>query len=307
MTSAMMKAKIQVTTNVLVWGTRNVIQGDQHTKDSSPDAPAEDSVLILVAGVLLKDTEEDETGRDGGVQDAKEDEGGNHEREGNLLVQGLERAKGGGGHVLVADVGVDDSTDNAEEENLSNGARPQSLGELAGILHLGNEARKRDLSNECVADVHKGVQGGDKGSASNGDGSHNRLATDGCGAVSCGVGRAGIVTSRVRLDTGEDSGQEDRDKSKDGRCSAELGQHAKGARKRRNPANNHDDNAKADSAAGNIIVGGGHGVKILGANEDVETLSPLVVALNWGMWRREVLDVKLLVLLMLLGDAAQTA
>lgn len=78
-------------------------------------------MLVLVPRVL-KEAEEDETGRDGRVQHTQEDERGDHEGEGNLLEDGLQGAKGGGGHVLVADEGVDDGAHDAEDDDLANGA-----------------------------------------------------------------------------------------------------------------------------------------------------------------------------------------
>lgn len=99
------------------------------TENSSPGGPSDDGVLVLVTGVL-EDAEEYEASRHGGVQDSEEEQGGDHERERHLLVNWLQRSEGRGGHVLVSGVGVYDSADNGEDEDLGNCACPKSLGEV---------------------------------------------------------------------------------------------------------------------------------------------------------------------------------
>lgn len=144
-----------------------------------------------------EDSEEDEAGRNRGVQNTQEDNGWDHERKADLLVQFVAKgSKGGCSVVLVSSVGVDDGTDKREENNFSNGDGPQSLGEVARVLHFSDERRQGDLSDECVTDVHECRHSGDKGGASLRDCKHARLSKLG-------------VPSRVILDTGEDGGQDD--------------------------------------------------------------------------------------------------
>lgn len=52
----------------------------QTSQNSGPSSPADDGVVAFVAG-SLEQTEKDEAGGDGGVQDSEEDDGGDHERE----------------------------------------------------------------------------------------------------------------------------------------------------------------------------------------------------------------------------------
>lgn len=78
----------------------------------------------------LEETEEEESGRNAGIQDAEEDESRDHEGEGHLLVDFLEGPEGGSSHVLVSDEGIDNSSDNAEDDDLANGDSPEGLGEV---------------------------------------------------------------------------------------------------------------------------------------------------------------------------------
>ena len=88
--------------------------------------------------------EEDEARRHRGVQAAQEDDGGNHKGKGHLLVHVVQRAKGRGRHVLVPRVGVDDGADDAEDDDLGNGARPERLGELAARVLVVNHPERSD-------------------------------------------------------------------------------------------------------------------------------------------------------------------
>ena len=87
-------------------------------------------MVVLVVGVL-EDAEEDKTSRHRGVQHTQEDQSGNHEREGDLLVKRVERAKRRRGYVLVANVGIDNGANNAENDDLKDRASPQGLGEVS--------------------------------------------------------------------------------------------------------------------------------------------------------------------------------
>lgn len=77
-------------------------------ENSSPGRPADDGMIALVARVF-EDAKEDEAGRDGGIEDAEEDEGRDHEGERDFLVELVaKRSKCRCGVVLCAGVHVDD-------------------------------------------------------------------------------------------------------------------------------------------------------------------------------------------------------
>lgn len=99
------------------------------TKDRGPGAPADDGVLVLMAGVL-EDAEEHESSRDRSVQDAEEDQSRDHEGEGDLLEDAIKRAECWCSHVLVAGVNVDDGTNEAKYDDLGDCAGPKRLGEV---------------------------------------------------------------------------------------------------------------------------------------------------------------------------------
>lgn len=81
---------------------------------------------------VLEQAEEDEPRRHGRVQAADKDDGGYHEGVRHLLVGILQDAKGRGRHVLAAGVGVDDGADDAEGDDLGDGAGPEGFGEFPG-------------------------------------------------------------------------------------------------------------------------------------------------------------------------------
>lgn len=232
-------------------------------KDGSPRKPTSHGVLVDVAS-SLEQTEVDEPSRDGGIQDTQEDQGRNHEGERHLLehlvADGTECR---GSHILVTRVVVNDSTDNAEDEDLGNGTGPERLREVAGILHLGDETGQGDLADEGVADVKESVETHDEGGSGHGDGGDDGFAE---------LHR--VIPGRVVHDAGEDGGQEDRDEGEDRRPGADLGKTVECAWQRADPADNHDDYAEADGTACNRVVLG-HGVEVLGANKDMETLDEL--------------------------------
>ena len=81
---------------------------------------------------VVEDTEEGPASGNGGVQASQEDEGGNHEREGNFLVQRIQRTKSRRSNIL-ASVDIHDSTNDAEDDDFGNCASPQRLGEFTVI------------------------------------------------------------------------------------------------------------------------------------------------------------------------------
>jgi len=165
-------------------------------EDGCPCGPTNHGVVTHVACVV-EEAEEDEACRYRGVENTKEDDGRNHEGKGNLLVHfvldGTERWRR---HVLSTGVGVDNTADAAEDDNLSNGDCPEGLGEVLGVLHLGNEARQGNLSDEGVADVHESAHASHKCGASHG---HRQ-----------NLGLTELrVACRVISDSREDGGQDD--------------------------------------------------------------------------------------------------
>lgn len=208
----------------------------------------------------VKDAEEDEASGDGGVEDAEEDEGGDHKGEGHLFVDLVtEGAEGGGGHVLVAGVDVDDGADDGEDDDLGNGDGPEGLGEVLGLAHLGDEAGERDLSDEGVGDVEEGAHAGHEGGAGEGEG--------GVGWCALLLGEA----ERLVFDAGEDGGEEDGDEGEEGGCAGDLGERVKGAGEGAEPADDGCDHGEDDGALAVVR----HGVEVLGGDQNVKTLGLL--------------------------------
>ena len=132
---------------------------------------------------VVKQAEEGPASGDGGVKTTQEDEGRNHEGEGDLLVQGIQRSESWRSHVL-ASVDIHDSADNAENDDFGNGTSPKRLGKftvvqllalispvpiealqeyIPRIAHLCDKTGQSDLSNKGVADVEECSHAIDKG------------------------------------------------------------------------------------------------------------------------------------------------
>lgn len=117
-------------------------------------------MVALVTGVV-ENTEEEETSRDGGVQNAKEDQGRDHERERHLLVDIVANSpKGRSRHVLIAGVDIDNGADDAEGEDLGDSHGRHGFPKVTGLFHFRNETRECNLTDERVTDVQKGIDGG---------------------------------------------------------------------------------------------------------------------------------------------------
>jgi hypothetical protein len=221
----------------------------------------------LVPGAL-EYAEEDESCRDRGVEDAEEDQGRDHERERDLLVELVaKRAERRGGIILVASVGVDDPTNTGEDDDLRDRHGPERLGKVPGVFHLGDEAGQGDLPNERVRDVQESVHGGDKGHALDGQRSHNRLTPV---DARYRVNKVGVwvVASGVVLDPGENCCQQDGDEREECRCRSQPGEGAKGSWERENEADDGTNNRKDD---GTLAVVGDR-IEVLGCGEDVKAL-----------------------------------
>lgn len=98
-------------------------------QDAEPAGPSHNSVAVHVHRVA-KDAEKDKASRYRSIQASQENQCRNHEGEGSLLVNGLQGSKSGGRHILVASIGVDDSTNNGEDDDFGNGTGPERLGEF---------------------------------------------------------------------------------------------------------------------------------------------------------------------------------
>ncbi|KAB8754776.1 hypothetical protein FH972_026564 [Carpinus fangiana] len=225
----------------------------QHGKNTSPRQPANNRVATHVAGAG-EQVEEDEACGDASVQHAKEDHSRQHEAEADVLVGAV--ADGGKRrreHVVGAHVGVGDGAADGKDKDFGNGDGPQGLGEVARLLHLGDERGQRDLADEGVADVEEGAHAGDKGGRGRRDGPHlDGLALD--------------VVGRVVLDAGEDGRQQDGDEGEDGGGGRQPRQHGEGARHGADPLHKGEDGGECNGA-GAVLR---DCVEILGADEAVE-------------------------------------
>ena len=204
-------------------------------EDASPGRPADDGMVADVAGAS-ESVEEDETRRDGGVEDAEEEHGGDHEGEGDELVGTVaEGAESRGRVVGGAGVGVGDAAADGEEDDLGDGDGPEGFGEVAGLFHLGDEGGQRDLADEGVADVEEGGEAGHEGRARGGD----REDVDGVG----GVEASGFV-----FDGCEDCGEENGDEGEEGGGARDLGEGVEGAGQAHEPGYKCEDGAETNGA-----------------------------------------------------------
>ena len=205
--------------------------------------------------------EEDEACRHRGVQNAEENDGWNHKSECDLLVHLVrDRAECGCRHVLCTGVRVYNATNAAEDNDLSNGDAPESLGEILGSLHLCNEAGKCNLPNECVANVHECVHTSNKGSTRGHNGVDFKLAHFG-------------VTRGLLTDSREDGCQQDGDEGEQSGEGGDLGQRRERPWKR---GDERDDRGDCSETNGAQLVAS-DSVPPLGAYETVQTHDERVV------------------------------
>lgn len=172
-------------------------------QNTTPRSPSDNSVTALVS-CALEDTEEDEASRHRSVENTQEDQGWNHEGERDLLHDFVaERSKGWGSYILVSRVCVHDGSNDTEDENFGNSDCPESLGEILGIPHLGDETWNGDLANECVGDVQESVHS-----------SHESYTLD-WNSCDDGISQLSSVTCWVGLDPSEDCSQKDGNESEE--------------------------------------------------------------------------------------------
>lgn len=105
---------------------------------------------------------------------------------------------------------VDDSSNQAEQDNLADRDHPESLGEVSGISHFGNEARKSDLTDKSVTDVQKGTHSSDESRALRWNSKNSRGSSIETSKRNNRVWIR-VVILWVSLDCGEDGGQQNGD------------------------------------------------------------------------------------------------
>ena len=216
----------------------------------------------------LEDAEEDETGRDGGVEDTEENQRRDHEQEGDLLVQIVaERAERGCGVVLRAGVGIDDCANKTKDEDLGNGDDPQTFPELVRVLHFCDKAWECNLSNERVANVEEGVHPSDEGGPCYWHGKDRRRTTLFDTGLVDVVG-VRVVVSRVCFDARKDCGEYNADEGEKRRCGCHLGKQVECAWQRAHECDHCHDGREANGT--HLMIR--HGVQIFGASQDVQGL-----------------------------------
>lgn len=130
------------------------------------------------------------------------------------------------------------------------------------LLHLGNEAGEGDLADKCVADVEEGAHSGDEGGPGHRANRHDRVA------------EFSSVAGRVVLDTSENSSKKDGDEGEDGGDQSQLGEAVESPGQGAEPANHKHDDGESDGPAADVVRSR-HGVEVLGANKNVQTLDEL--------------------------------
>lgn len=225
--------------------------------EQDPRTPAHQRVRGSVLVVSWEDLQEQELGRDVGVERTQEDDGGQGKGEGNFLVVANQRAKRWGGHVLVTHVDVDDGTGQGKHYELGQSHNIQRLLEIPGFLHLVNERWVRDLAHKSVDNVQERNHAVDIQRALQGD----------------VVPRAAFV-----LDTGENHTQEHSDKHGGGGEVADERHRGESSWERHKEADcrrHHAKGHRADILGGVIVVG--DGVEVLGTDKHVKRLDEGVV------------------------------
>ena len=112
---------------------------------------------------------------------------------------------------MSSSIHVHDSTHQAEDDDFADGHGPKRLGEVLGVLHLSNETRDGDLSNEGVADIQKGVHATDEAGACGWNDQNDRIAGKQSGLTAVWS----IVSFRMSFDTSKDGRKEDRKECKE--------------------------------------------------------------------------------------------
>jgi hypothetical protein len=225
----------------------------ENSENSDPAHPADESVVANVSS-SSKYAEEDEARRYRGVQNSKENDRGNHKGEGNLLVHFVfQGTKSWRSHVLCTRVAINYATHQAKHDDFANGNNPERLGEILGLLHLGDETGERNLSNKRVGNVHEGVHAQNKSRALGWDCEDQRLAQ-------------GRVFGRLALGSGECGGQDHGNEGEQGGECRDLGKSVKGTGNRGQERDDGGDGCESDGAHAMA----GDGIPPLGSNKTMK-------------------------------------
>lgn len=160
----------------------------------------------------LKNAEEDKSRTNTRIQNPQKDEGRNHKREGNLLVDIIsQRTKCWRGIILIPSKRIHNSTHTPENYNLRDRHGPECFRKILGVAHLGDERWERDLSNEGVAYIQKGTHARDEGGSGEGDGGHDWFSTPMGSGFWIYVVWVCVIIRWVIFDSSEDGGEQDGD------------------------------------------------------------------------------------------------
>ncbi len=207
-----------------------------------------------VSRLRTVNAEQDEAGGYRGIQNSEEDDCGHHERKGHLLVDlvgnGAERR---GSHVVGTSVAVHDTSDQTEDKDLADGDGPECFRKVLGFPHFRNEARKGDLANKGVADIHESTHAHYESGSRWGYGVDLELAF---AWVACGLA----------INAGKCRREDYRDESEGGRGSGYSGQGTEGSRERCRKRDDGGDSSE-DDCAGTMSS---DGVPPLGSDETVQ-------------------------------------
>ena len=116
-----------------------------------------------------------------------------------------------------------DSTNKAEEYDLSNSHNPESLVEIKWVLHLRNKAWQCNLPDERVADVEKSVHAGNKSSPCKWNSQNLRRTAWNKNTFCVVMTWSWGVSIRMIFDASEDGGQQDTNECEEGGSSAGFG------------------------------------------------------------------------------------
>ncbi len=145
-------------------------------------------------------------------------------------------------------VDVYDCSNQTEDDNLADRHCPKRLREILRLLHLGDETRDCDLSNECVADIQEGVHTADESSACSWDDQNNGIAGEQSAlTTSWAIESFDVV---LALDTSEDGRKEHGNECEECGQSGKLGKSVEGPGERAEPGKDSPDCGEADSADG---------------------------------------------------------
>lgn len=229
------------------------------SQDGRPRSPSDNGVVALVASAI-KQAEENETRRHGSVEHPQEDDGRNHERECDFLVDFIRQGTKGGCSRVLTRVNIDDGAHNAEDNDLGDGHGGDGLPKVPWFLHLRDEAGQGDLSDERVTDIQERTHTLDE---------RRSLGRDNQ-PIDPSVR---LIAGRMTFDAGEDGRQQHGDKSEEGGKGGHPRQRAECARKRKKEGNNRNDEGEYHSADRTI----GHGVEIFSPDDTVQTLNEGIV------------------------------